>query len=107
MIARGRETPFAGNKTEAEYRDRLRVREIAGEIAWFAYEAITLKLAPDTRYTPDFAVMLASGELEFHETKGGFVRDDARVKLKVAAAMFPFRFYLAQKEKGVWTITEL
>jgi hypothetical protein len=32
--------------------------------------------------------------VEFHEVKGGFWRDDAKVKIRVAAAMYPmFRFY--------------
>lgn len=96
------------NKTEAEYAQMLEARRVSGEIQWWAYEAMTLKLADNTRYTPDFLVMLADGALEVHETKGGFIREDGWLKLKVAAGMFPFRFFLCQKQAkkagGGWTI---
>lgn len=96
------------NKTEAEYAQMLEARRVSGEIQWWAYEAMTLKLADNTRYTPDFLVMLADGALEVHETKGGFIREDGWLKLKVAAGMFPFRFFLCQKaskkDGGGWSI---
>lgn len=96
------------NKTEAEYAQMLEARRVSGEILWWAYEAMTLKLADNTRYTPDFLLMLADGSLEVHETKGGFIREDGWLKLKVAAGMFPFRFFLCQKQAkkagGGWTI---
>ncbi len=95
------------NKTEAEYGTMLLARQAAGEIVWYGYERWTFKLADDTRYTPDFAVMLANGELEAHEVKGGFEREDAHVKRKVAAEQFPIRFIFAQKKEGRWTITEI
>ena len=96
------------NKTEAEYAGMLEARRVSGEILWWAYEAMTLKLADNTRYTPDFLLMLADGVLEVHETKGGFIREDGWLKLKVAAGMFPFRFFLCQKlakkDGGGWKI---
>lgn len=96
------------NKTEAEYAGMLQERHLRGEVSWWKYEAITLKLADNTRYTPDFLVMLADGTLEIHETKGGFIREDGWLKLKVAAGMFPFRFFLCQKQAkkagGGWQI---
>lgn len=96
------------NKTEAEYAEILEARRRRGEVAWWKYEGITLKLADNTRYTPDFAVMLPQGEFEFHETKGGFIREDGWLKLKLAAGMFPFRFFLCQKQAkkdgGDWSI---
>lgn len=95
------------NRLEARYNDQLRVRRSLGEILWFKYEGITLKLADDTRYTPDFALMLANGEMEMHETKG-FFRDDAKVKIKVAAEQFPFRFFLCKWTKdGGWDIRKV
>jgi len=98
----------AMNKTEAEYAQMLEARRVSGEILWWAYEAMTLKLADNTRYTPDFLVMLPDGVLEIHETKGGFIREDGWLKLKVAAALFPFRFFLCQKaskkDGGGWSI---
>ena len=59
-----------------------------GGLTW-AYESIKLKLAPKTFYTPDFFVVTDEGKCAFHETKG-FMRDDAAVKLKVAARMYPW-----------------
>lgn len=104
MLALGRLPAGTLNKTEQAYADTLRLRHLGGEIAWYKFEGVKLKLADNTTYTPDFAVMLASGELEMHEVKG-FWRDDARVKIKVAAALFPFRFVAVTKSKNQW-ITE-
>jgi len=91
------------NKTERAYLNILRAR--------FPYQpimiqAITLRLAHATKYTPDFAYTLPTGALVFVETKGSFVRDDAIVKLKTAASMFPqFTFIKAQYKKGQWKET--
>ncbi len=107
-VAIGSERDQGMNKTEAEYAGMLEERRLRGEVAWWRYEAITLKLADNTRYTPDFLVMLPDGVLEIHETKGGFIREDGWLKLKVAAALFPFRFFLCQKaskkDGGGWSI---
>lgn len=89
------------NQTEAAYGRLLETRKAAGEVAWYAFEGINLRLAPGTRYTPDFAVMLADGTMELHEVKGKW-EDDARVKIKVAASMFPFRFVAVRKVRGAW-----
>ncbi|VDA75953.1 hypothetical protein BANRA_05451 [Klebsiella pneumoniae] len=79
------------NKTETAYAQELELRKRYGEIAWYRFEGIKLRLADNTFYTPDFAVMLANGQLEMHEVKGGYWTDDARVKTKVAADQYPFR----------------
>ncbi len=93
------------NKTEAAYAGHLELRRRAGEVEAVWFEGITLKLAEGCRYTPDFLVMLADGRLEAHEVKG-FWTDDARVKIKVAASKFPFRFValkaLPRKAGGGW-----
>ncbi len=77
-------------------------------IAALEYERITLKLAHDTRYTPDFYMLRETGTIQFYECKG-FMEDHARVKIKVAAEMFPeFEFYLVRRRKkadgGGWDI---
>jgi hypothetical protein len=79
------------NKTEAAYESHLEMQRRAGAVDWFRFEGVKLRLADNTFYTPDFAVMLPGGELEMHEVKG-FWEDDARVKIKVAAEQYPFRF---------------
>jgi len=95
------------NKTEAEYNAHLEALKAAGDIVWFKFEAVKLRLADKTFLTVDFAVMASSGELEMHEVKG-FMEDDANVKLKVAAAMYPFVFKLVRKAKeGRWDISSI
>ncbi len=107
--ARGRGVRQHGvpNKTEAAYAQHLQLLQRAGEIEWFAYEAVKLRLAAKTFLTVDYFVMLASGELEAHEVKGGYIEDDAIVKLKVAAALYPFTFRLVRQAGSGWTITEV
>ena len=98
------------NKTESAYCQHLELRKRAGEIVWYRFEGIKLRLADNTFYTPDFAVMLATGEMELHEVKGGFWTDDARVKTKVAADQYPFRSIgvtvKPKKAGGGWKIEE-
>lgn len=89
------------NKTEAAYSQYLELRKRAGEILWFAFEGLKLRLADKTFYTPDFAAMAADGVIELHEVKG-YWEDDARVKIKVAAAQFPFRFIAVTKSGSAW-----
>jgi hypothetical protein len=79
------------NKTEAAYAQRLELLLRAGEILWYKFEGVKLRLADNTFYTPDFAVLNAASELEMHEVKG-YWEDDARVKIKVAASLYPFKF---------------
>ena len=95
------------NKTEAAYAAELQARQVAGEVAWYRFEGLKFRLADNTFYTPDFAVMLASGVMEAHEVKG-FWQDDARAKIKIAADMYPFRFIAvkvqAKKDGGGWSV---
>jgi len=97
------------NKTEAAYAATLDARRYAGEVAWFKFEGVKLRLADNTFYTPDFAVMLADGALEMHEVKG-FWQDDARAKIKIAADLYPMRFVAikarSKKEGGGWASEE-
>lgn len=97
MYALGRLPAGTMNKTEEGYAAVLELRKQAGEVLWYAFEAIKLRLADNTFYTCDFAVMASDGVIELHEVKG-FWTDDARVKIKVAASKFPFRFF-AMKAK--------
>lgn len=103
MQALGRLKQGAMNKTEADYAWYLERRKIAGEVAWYKFEGIKLRLADNTFYSPDFAVMLASGQMEMHEVKGHWT-DDARVKIKVAAEMYPFLFLAIKRDGGMWKI---
>lgn len=94
------------NKTEQEYSALLETRKRLGEILWYEFEGVKLRLADNTFYTPDFVVMNALCEIEFHEVKG-FWTDDARVKIKVAACKFPMFVFVAvnklpKKDGGGW-----
>lgn len=89
------------NKTEAAYAAELELRRRVGDILWYLFEGVKLRLANNTSYSPDFAVMRSDGVIELHEVKG-FWQDDARVKIKVAASMFPFKFLAIKKIKGGW-----
>jgi hypothetical protein len=95
------------NKTEAAYDAHLAACKIAGDVAWYKFEAVKLRLADNTFYSPDFLVLRADGVLEVHEVKG-FWEDDARVKIKVAASIYPFRFLAvtarAKKRGGGWDV---
>lgn len=111
-LARGRtlrRQPGVMNKTEGEYALLLEARKRQNEILDYWFEGMTFKLAHDCRFTPDFIVQLHDGVLECHEVKG-FIEDDALVKIKVAAQMFPFRFLfvhkLPKKEGGGWKVRE-
>jgi len=66
-------------------------------------QSIRLELAPNCCYTPDFSVWREK-QLTFYEVKGAFIRDDAIVKLKTAARLYPeFDFYLCQWKNHRWT----
>lgn len=99
MQALGRLKTGQQNKTELSYEQHLELRKHRGEVAWFKFEGVKLRLADNTFYTCDYFVMLTSGELEAHEVKG-FWTDDARVKIKVAADLYPFRFIAITKQKA-------
>lgn len=109
LQALGRLKAGAMNVTERRYAEHLDMRRRAGAVAWFRFEGMKFRLAEGTFYTPDFAVMLASGELECHEVKG-FWEDDARVKVKVVAEQYPLRFIAVtaktKKAGGGWAIEE-
>jgi len=97
------------NKTEEAYQRELELRKISGDVSWYKFEGIKFRLADNTFYTPDFAVMLADGTMEAHEVKG-FWQDDAKAKIKIAADMYPFRFIAvkvrAKREGGGFSAEE-
>lgn len=108
-LALGRLKAGKMNQTEAAYAEHLRALQHAGEILWFRFEGIKLRLADNTFYTPDFAVLAADGVMELHEVKG-FWQDDARAKIKIAADQYPFRFIAVRvrpkKDGGGWAVEE-
>jgi hypothetical protein len=81
-----------------------------GEVLWYKFEGIKLRLADNCFYHPDYIVLLANGEMEVHECKG-YMREDAALKIRVAAEEYPFRFILvyakAKKDGGGFRIEEV
>jgi hypothetical protein len=76
------------SKWERMYAQRLGVLLHAQAITWWDYECLKLRLADATFWTPDFAVE-SRGRLAVHEVKGHW-REDARIKVKLAAKLFPW-----------------
>ena len=102
LHALGRKKPGEMNKTEQKYSQYLDQLKHSGDVEDYWFEGLTLKLAENTRYTPDFLVLLPSGVLQLHEVKGAraIFKDDAKVKVKVCARMFPFEMLVAYPKKG-------
>ena len=100
----------APNRTEREYEQTyLLPSKLADEVAEYFYESICLVLAVDMRYYPDWLVRRTDGSLQIHEVKGGYKREDAFQKFKIAAQVFGgcFDFFLCEKlNSGEWRITE-
>lgn len=85
------------NKTERARLAFLR----AQRIPHIEIQAITLKLAFDCRLTPDFSYY-QNGVLTLEDVKG-FQREDALIKMKVAARKFPmFRFLIVKRNGAGW-----
>lgn len=95
------------NKTEARYaQEILEPAKRTGQILDYQFEAVKLRLADSTWYSPDFLVTERDHTLTIHEVKGGFVREDAWIKLKVIAELYPQMAVLkCQYDKGKWTIS--
>ncbi len=100
-------TPRRGrmNKLEAAYADLLEISKRQGGIKRYYFEGIKLRLGDGSWYTPDFLVINHDRRIELYEIKG-FWREAARVRIRVAATLYPhFTFVGVQRVKGEW-ITE-
>lgn len=90
------------NKTERVFLARLRLLLPKG--AYIGIQNITLKLADDCRLTMDFNYIDENGRFVFVDTKGGFWREDAKLKVKLAARLFRWAdFVVAHKDGMNWT----
>ena len=98
------------NKTERKYSLYLKALLRAGDIAWFEYEPIKLRLADACLYIPDFMVVTKDGHIEIHDTKAWWakakkvgIEGDSLVKMKGIAEKYPMFKVLATWEKdGKW-----
>jgi hypothetical protein len=104
--------PRYRSKWEREYHGILKAKFPAD---WIEFEPIRLKLAEKANYTPDFivrkrrevqvgyvhpdSIFEETSQLTAYEVKG-FWREAARVRIKVAARLFPWiRFIAVRKQK--------
>lgn len=91
------------NGLEKKYAAHLDLRLLTGEIRAYQFEPMKLRLAKSTFFDIDFLLWMPDGSIELDETKGHW-EDDARVKMKVAARMFPWwRFVGVQWSKNAKT----
>jgi len=91
------------NKTEAAFLAILKTERPG---CWIGVQNIALILGHDTRYYPDLWCYDIGG-VTAYEVKG-FFRDDAKVKIKVAATLFPWiKFVLVFKDKSGWRREEV
>lgn len=96
-----RREPGVMNKLESRYATHLGNLKSCGGILDWKFDAVKLRLAEKCFYTADFFVLMPDMTIEFHEVKG-YWEDDARVKIKVAAALYPFTFKAIVWKKGEW-----
>lgn len=96
------------NATEARYLAHLRILQAAGEVEWIGeHESMAFRIADGKGrgkkawYRPDFPVRVKGGALELHEVKG-FWREAARVRIKVAATAFGWRFLAVRASRDGW-----
>lgn len=98
------------NRGEEKYAAELESRLRSGQIRWYAFEALKVRLADNTYITPDFAVIADDSFIEFHDVKGRkgdgyWCEEDAKIKLKVLAETFPARVKIVWPDKsGVWKV---
>lgn len=112
QYALGRLPTGTMNKTETAYAKYLDTLKALGDVLWWKFEGIKLRLADNTFLTMDFAVMSGAQEIELHDCKGSFamIEDDAWAKTKIAAAEYPFRFFVVapvDRKFSAWKVEEV
>jgi len=95
------------NHTEERFSDYLITREIFKKSLGWRFEAIKLRLAKATWYTPDFSEIQPDNSVIFYEVKVRW-EDDARAKFKIAAETFrEYRFIAATWKNGEFALEEI
>ncbi len=89
------------NQSEETYAEEvLNKRLLIGTIIYWGFEQIRFRLGSGAWYTPDFFVVTREARIEIHEFKGHW-EEAARVRVKTAAADFPwFEFIAVTKKRG-------
>jgi len=112
QFALGRLKPGTMNKTEAAYAGYLDTLKSLGDVLWWKFEGVKLRLADNTFLTMDFSVMNGAYEFEQHDVKGSFemIEDDAWAKVKIASSIYPFRFFVVapvDRKFSAWKVEEV
>ena len=103
-----RHKPGEMNKTETKYAAHLNTLIAAGSVHQWWFEAFKFRVAYNSCWlTVDFMVQLADGTIELHDVKGGPTEEDAAIKEKLIAQLFPFRLLEVRLKRGVWEVTEI
>jgi hypothetical protein len=99
------------NKLEEAFLEQLRAIHKGAKIY---VQAFAIRLANGCVYWPDFVVIVEASDglcrSIVYEVKGPVMRDDAAVKLKVAASLFPhLHFILASRASRTspWELEEI
>lgn len=105
------------NKTETSYGQYLDLLKLDGEVIWWGFEALKLRIGDNCWYSPDFLVMYSDNHLELHDTKAPKghpgaqtyrAEDDAIVKARSTGANFPVPMYFVWREHtGDWAKREM
>lgn len=91
------------NKLEKRRLEYLRMLRVP----CLGIQNLTFKLADDTRLTPDFSFIDENGRLTLDDVKG-FQREDALIKMKVAARQFPWaRWIISKWVSDHWEVREV
>ena len=107
LVKTSKPSPRVKNKWESKYAEYLEIMRRTGEISAWRFEPIRLRLANSAWFKPDFLVVARNEDkdcdvFQFHEVKG-FWREAAKVRIKVAAELFPFFDFIVVKWKdGNW-----
>jgi len=116
LRAKGRTTPrVAGrmNGTETAFSHLLELERISGLIVRWRFEALKLRLADMTSYSPDFMTLRGDGSIHLYEIKPGnragpVWTPDSHVKAKLAAEAFgEFFFHVAWHYGKVWHVESI
>jgi hypothetical protein len=114
-VPKGKASPRSNdmNRTERAYAQHLEALKRAGEIVRWDREPEGLRLADRCVFWPDFRVVRPDLAVEMHEIKGRsgrafYAKEDAWIKLKVAAQMHPYRFFVIwPRQGGGWETKEV
>lgn len=103
LYAKGRLPSGVMNRTEYAYSRYLEGRKLMGSVCGWWFERIKLKIANGRCwFEPDFMILLPDGTVELHDVKGSrsVVQEDALVKAKACATLYPFRMVFVYPVKG-------